>query len=107
MVHVRGRIRFIDDPKFVRAVVAMLTHIHETRTAEAKPWKMSDSDKDYIDQQVASIVGVEIDITNVVGKSKLSQNREPRDRDGAVEALRRRGESAIAEAMTRAAEGSK
>lgn len=104
VVHVRGRIRFIDDAKFVRGVVALLTHIHETRTAEAQPWKMSDSDKDYIDQQVASVVGLEIDITSIVGKSKLSQNREPRDRDGAVEALRRRGEVAMAEAMERAAE---
>src|SRR6476620_11824746 len=59
VVHVRGRVRFIDDAKFVRGVVATLTHIHETRTAEAQPWKMSDSAKEYIDQQVASIVGVE------------------------------------------------
>lgn len=99
VVHIHGRIRFIEDARFLRAVVAMLTQIHETHAAETKPWKMSDSDKGYIDQQIASIVGIEIHITRIVGKSKLSQNREPRDRDGAIAALRRRGESATADAM--------
>jgi|GraSoiStandDraft_4_1057263.scaffolds.fasta_scaffold198272_2 transcriptional regulator len=101
VVHIHGRIRFIEDPGFLRAAVAALTQIHETRATEpgAKPWKMSDADKDYIDQQLASIVGIEIDITRIVGKSKLSQNREPRDREGAIEELRRRGETATAEGM--------
>jgi transcriptional regulator len=102
VVHIHGRIRFIDDAKFLRSVVALLTQIHETRAAETKPWKMSDGDKDYIDQQIASIVGLEIDVTRIVGKSKLSQNREPRDQDGAIAALRHRGEIATAEAMERA-----
>ena len=102
VVHIHGRIRFIEDTKFLRSLVALLTQIHETRAAEPKPWRMSDGDKDYIDQQIASIVGVEIDVTSIVGKSKLSQNREPRDRDGAIAALRRKGESSTADAMERA-----
>jgi transcriptional regulator len=101
VVHIHGRIRFIDDAKFVRSVVALLTQIHETRAAEPKPWKMSDGDKDYIEQQIASIVGLEIDVTRIVGKSKLSQNREPRDKDGAIAALRRKGETTTADAMER------
>jgi transcriptional regulator len=102
VVHIHGRIRFIDDAKFVRSVVALLTQIHETRAAEPKPWKMSDGEKDYIEQQIASIVGLEIDVTRIVGKSKLSQNRQPRDKDGAIAALRRKGESSTADAMERA-----
>jgi len=101
VVHIHGRIRFIEDAKFLRSVVALLTQIHETRAAEPKPWRMSDGDKDYIEQQIASIVGLEIDVTRIVGKSKLSQNRESRDRDGAIAALRRHGESATADAMER------
>lgn len=99
VVHIHGRIRFIEDAGFLRVVVASLTRIHETRAAEAKPWSMSDADKNYIDQQIASIVGLEIDVTRIVGKSKLSQNREPRDRTGAIAALRLRGETGIADAM--------
>jgi transcriptional regulator len=101
VVHIHGRIRFIDDAKFVRSVVALLTQIHETRAAEPQPWRMSDGDKDYIEQQIASIVGLEIDVTRIVGKSKLSQNREPGDKDGAITALRRKGESVTADAMER------
>jgi len=77
VVHIHGRIRFIEDARFLRAAVASLTQIHETRAAEARPWRMSDGDKDYLDQQIASIVGIEIDVTRIVGKSKSSQNREP------------------------------
>jgi transcriptional regulator len=102
VVHVRGRIRFNEDPKFLRAFVALLTNIHEARAKEPKPWKISDGDKDYIDQSIASIVGIEIDVFSIVGKSKFSQNRESRDRAGAIEELRRRGENATADAMERA-----
>jgi transcriptional regulator len=101
VVHIHGRIRFIDDAKFLHSVVARLTQVHETRAAEPKPWRMSDGDKDYIEQQIASIVGLEVDITRIVGKSKLSQNRESRDKEGAIAALRRKGENATADAMER------
>jgi transcriptional regulator len=109
VVHIHGRIRFIEDARFLHAAVALLTRMHETRATEpgAKPWQMSDADKDYIDQQLASIIGIEIDATRILGKSKLSQNRERRDRDGAIAALCRRGETAIAEAMSGTGERSK
>jgi transcriptional regulator len=106
VVHVRGRIRFIQDVKFLRAAVALLTHLHETRAQEVNPWRMSDGDKEYIDEMLASIVGVEISITEITGKSKLSQNREPRDRSGAIEALIQKGEVAIADVMVKAQPGS-
>lgn len=99
VVHVRGRIRFIDDVKFLRASVALLTHIHEKRAGEPKPWKLSDGDKEYISEQLAAIIGVEIAVTDVVGVSKLSQNREQRDWNGVVEGLRNKGEHCTAEAV--------
>jgi transcriptional regulator len=102
VVHVHGKIRFTEDPKFLRAAVGLLTRIHEERVKEAKPWKMSDGDKGYIDAQIAAIVGIEIDIARIVGKSKLSQNRELRDKLGAIQKLRLRGETAAADAMEKA-----
>ncbi len=102
VVHVHGKIRFIDDPVFVRGAVALLTNIHETKTGEEKPWKMSDGDKDYIAQQISMIVGVEIGITGMTGKFKLSQNREERDKAGVVEKLRSKGDAAAADAIVRA-----
>lgn len=103
VVHVHGRIKIRDDEKFVRGVVARLTRKHEARAEETKPWKMTDSTREYIDSMLAAIVGIEIEITKIVGKSKLSQNREARDRVNAAGELHRRNEQALANAMLNAA----
>ena len=97
VVHVFGRLTVRDDEKFMRGVVARLTRTHEAQ--EPKPWKMGDSATDYIDGMLKAIVGIEIDIDRFEGKSKLSQNREPRDLHGAVDKLREQGKATIAQAM--------
>ena len=98
-VHVHGRITVQDDERFVRGVVARLTRTHELRMGSHKPWKMTDSPEDYITQMLTAIVGIEIEITAIVGKWKLSQNREDRDRLAAAEALTQRGEHLVAQEM--------
>jgi len=100
VVHVHGRLRVRDDADVVRGVVARLTRRHEAQ--ERKPWKMGDSAPEYIDGMLKAIVGIEIAVERFEGKSKLSQNREPRDRLGAVGALSERGAQGLAEQMRRA-----
>ena len=97
VVHVFGRLTVRDDEKFMRGVVARLTRTHEAQ--EPKPWKMGDSASDYIDGMLKAIVGIEITIERFEGKSKLSQNRETRDLQGAVNKLREQGKTTIAKAM--------
>ena len=63
---------------------------------------MSDAAPDYIDGLLRHIVGIEIAITSLVGKVKLSQNREARDRLNAADRLQARGHDAMAEAMRKA-----
>ena len=99
LVHVHGRLRIRDDERFVRGVVAKLTRTHEARAGGAKPWKMGDSERDYIDKLVAAIVGIEVEIERIVGVSKLSQNKEERDRIGVATALRERGLVAMGDAV--------
>lgn len=99
VVHVHGKVSVRDDERFVRGVVARLTRTHEGRAGAARPWRMADSEKEYIDRMVTAIVGIEIEIVRIVGKWKLSQNKEARDRIGAAEALRERGEATISTAM--------
>jgi transcriptional regulator len=101
-VHVHGRIRIRDDEKFVRGLVARLTRVNEARIGAVTPWKMTDAPKEYIDRMLASIAGIEIEIVRMVGKWKLSQNRERGDRVGAAEELRKRGEHALSSAMLNA-----
>ena len=102
-VHVHGKIKIHDDERFVRGVVARLTRVNEARTGSDKPWKMTDSSKEYIDQMLTAIVGIEIEITRLIGKWKLSQNREERDRMNAAEELHKRGEQVMSTAMRNAA----
>jgi transcriptional regulator len=96
-VHAYGRVSVRDDEKYVRGVVARLTRTHEA--SQARPWKMSDAPSDFVDTLLASIVGVQVEITRLVGKSKVGQNRETRDIQGAGEALRARGQFEIGDAM--------
>jgi transcriptional regulator len=98
-VHVHGRIRIRDDERFVRGVVARLTRVNEARTGSDRPWKMTDSPKEYIDRMLAAIVGIEIEITRLIGKWKLGQNKEERDRINAAEELRKRGDQVTSAAM--------
>ncbi|MCF8161442.1 MAG: FMN-binding negative transcriptional regulator [Polaromonas sp.] len=100
VVHVHGTITVHDDERFVRRVVAQLTRRHEA--SEPRPWKMGDSEPEFINTMLRNIVGIEITITSLTGKVKLSQNREPRDRVGAADTLDARGRGALAQAMRQA-----
>jgi transcriptional regulator len=102
VVHVHGKIKVRDDKTFVMGVVARLTHKHEASLGDARPWKMGDSSKEFLDEVLAEIVGIEIEVTRIVAKSKLGQNREERDRLAAAEELRKRGEQVISSAMKEA-----
>ena len=100
VVHAHGTLTVRDDERFVRGVVGRLTRRHEA--AEARPWKMADSAPDFIDGMLRQIVGIEIAVTALVGKRKLGQNKEARDRLGAADALEARGHTALARRMREA-----
>lgn len=82
MVQVHGTLRAIDDPEWVRGFVTRLTERHEA--GRAVPWHVSDAPTDYLDAALKAIVGIEIEVTRVEGKFKLSQNRDAADRTGVV-----------------------
>lgn len=97
VVHAHGVLTVHDDERFVRRVVALLTRRHEA--GEPLPWKMGDSAPEFIADRLRQIVGIEITITSLVGKAKLSQNRDARDQASAAEMLRERGHGELAERM--------
>jgi len=102
VVHAHGRITIRDDERFVRGVVARLTRTHEA--VQPDPWKMSDAPAEYLDTMLKAIVGLEIEITRLEGKSKLGQNKEVRDIRGAGRALLAQGSTLIGEAMMASAD---
>ncbi len=83
--------------RFVRGVVAHLTRTHEA--TQPRPWKMSDAPSDFVDTMLKAIVGIEIEVTRLEGKLKLSQNKEVRDIRGAGTALAEQGSTMLGEAM--------
>lgn len=97
VVHAHGKVKIRDDERYVRGVVARLTRTHEATQAE--PWKMSDVPKNYIEPMLRAIVGIEIEITKIQGKSKLGQNKEHRDIIGVAKALSITGQQEISKAM--------
>jgi transcriptional regulator len=101
VVHAHGPLRVMDDERFVRGLVARLTREHEQRSQQARPWKMGDSAPEFITGMLQAIVGIEIPLTRLVGKFKLGQNREPRDRLGAAAGLEGLGNADAAQAMRR------
>lgn len=66
---------------------------------------MGDAPADYLAQMLHAIVGIEVQITRLEGKRKLSQNRSAADQAGAAQAVQARGNEALAAAMRHAASG--
>lgn len=85
VVHAYGSLKVMDDADWLRAHVESLTTIHEAASPE--PWAVSDAPADYIASIIKGIVGLEMRITRLEGKWKVSQNRSENDRRGVVEGL--------------------
>lgn len=90
VVHAYGALRVIDDPAWLHALVERLTARHEAGRPE--PWRVTDAPADYVEAMVRGIIGIELPITRLVGKWKMSQNRSESDRAGVVDGLRTLGD---------------
>jgi transcriptional regulator len=88
-IHAYGRARFVDDPEWLRGVVTRLTDKHEAGSAE--PWKVTDAPANYVDAQLARIIGVELPISRIEGKWKFDQRSSEPDRQGVMAGLEASG----------------
>lgn len=85
MVQVKGKPRVIENADWLKEHVGELTDSREQR--RNIPWKVTDAPADFIESQLKAIVGLEIEITDIKGKWKMSQNRTPEDARGVAEGL--------------------
>ena len=83
--HVYGQLRIHDDVEWVDGIVRRLTVRHEGR--RAKPWSVDDAPPQFHAGQLRAIVGIELLITRVEAKFKMSQNRSEADVAGVVAGL--------------------
>ncbi|MER8401388.1 FMN-binding negative transcriptional regulator [Mesorhizobium sp. M0322] len=105
VAHAFGKVVIHDDERYVRGMVARLTRIHEA--SQEVPWKMTHAPRNYIDALIKDIVGLEIEITKLIGKSKLGQDESARDMRGAGTRLRAQGDVLVGDAMIDRAESDK
>jgi transcriptional regulator len=99
VVHVHGRLRVMDDAATALDIVEALTREHEEK--RAAPWAVSDAPEDYVAMRIKAIVAIELEITRIEAKRKLSQNQSAEDRAGVVSGLREEGSAAAAEMARR------
>ena len=85
IVQVRGTTRVVEDTDWLLAQVEAITKQHEH--GRAAPWSVNDAPPDFVRAQLKGIVGIEIEITEIEGKWKVSQNRPAADRDGVAAGL--------------------
>jgi transcriptional regulator len=104
--HVYGRLVVHDDPAWVENVVRRLTAKHEAARlaspGQAMPWSVDDAPRAFVEGQLRAIVGLELQITRIEAKAKLSQNRPVGDIAGIVSGLSARGEDRNAAAVEHA-----
>lgn len=94
-----GVLRVHHDRDRLREEVTQLGHTHDDRRiAEGCPadagrgaWRTDELPPDFFDAMLRGIVGLELEITDVVGRFKLAQNRTQLDRDGVIDGLIERG----------------
>ena len=87
--HVYGTLVVHDDPVWVEDLVRRLTTKHESGMAQ--PWSVDDAPAPFVAGQLRAIVGVELAISRIEAKAKLSQNRPEADVAGVVAGLRAQG----------------
>ena len=88
VVHAYGILHIVDDASWLRSQLEVLTIHNEASFAE--PWAVSDAPQDFTERLISSIVGVEMTITRLSGKWKVSQNQPPQNQASVVASLRAR-----------------
>lgn len=85
VVHAYGQLQAVEDATAIRGIVARLTRVHEA--TNDKPWTIDDAPADFTTQLLNAIVGIEITLSRIEGKWKVSQNRAAADRAGVAAGL--------------------
>ncbi|MEM9401707.1 MAG: FMN-binding negative transcriptional regulator [Pseudomonadota bacterium] len=85
VAHVHGEVSVVDDPDWVLAQIQDLTDRNESQ--RSKPWSVSDAPENYTRRLVAGLVGLEITISRIDGKTKASQNQPAQNRSSLLSAM--------------------
>ncbi len=84
-VQVHGSLTVRPEPEWLVPHVRRLVERHEAGRAE--PWSVDDTPEGYIETHARAIVGLELRISRLEAKAKLTQNRSAADFEGVVTGL--------------------
>jgi transcriptional regulator len=98
--HVYGELVVHEDAAWLGDHVRRLTDVHEA--GSDRPWSVDDAPERFISGQLRAIVGVELIISRIEGKTKLSQNRTDADISGVIAGLQSVGQRQVAGEVERA-----
>jgi transcriptional regulator len=98
--HVYGELVVHDDIEWVGELVRRLTEKHEAH--RRRPWAVADAPPAFVAGQLRAVVGVELRISRIEAKAKLSQNRPAADIDGVIAGARSQGDAEMARAVHQA-----
>ncbi|HCI52654.1 MAG TPA: transcriptional regulator [Gallionella sp.] len=93
-VQARGRLRVIHEPDWMLSQLQSLTAHNEAGFEH--PWAVADAPHEFTRKLLDVIVGIEIEITDLKGKWKVSQNRSDQDRASVVSGLTNTGQHEMA-----------
>ncbi|AMK78787.1 MULTISPECIES: FMN-binding negative transcriptional regulator [Methylomonas] len=100
-VHAYGSLRTIDDSVWIRRQLEAMTQAFEAGFPE--PWFVSDAPADFTERLITQIIGIEISVSRLQGKWKVSQNQPPENQNSVIKALRESGQPAMANLVADAA----
>lgn len=93
-VHAYGAMKMIDDAVWLRRQLEAMTAIHEAGLPE--PWSVSDAPADFTERLIGQIIGIEIRVTRLQGKWKVSQNQPAENRNSVIVSLNQSAKPAMA-----------
>lgn len=91
-VHAYGQVSVHEDAQWLGRQIRDLTSQHEGNRTQS--WAVDDAPAPFIAAQMRGIVGIEIVLTRIEGKAKLSQNRNEADQAGVKAGLSQEADEA-------------
>ena len=82
LVEAQGQVKVFTDADELLHLVTDMTNENEQQ--RVSPWQVDDAPAQYVQSQLRGIVGIEMEVSQLRGKFKLSQNRSDEDQCGVI-----------------------
>jgi transcriptional regulator len=99
VVHAYGNLQIVDKPEWLRTQIEALTDQNESQFSE--PWAVTDAPVEFTEKLFESIVGIEMKITKLLGKWKVSQNQPLENQLSMIKGLKDKQQQDMADLVSK------